>query len=129
MTVALVAAGIAGAIAAASHAGMFVVESLLFGRDGTRRMLEVPEAHAEAVRLWAHHQGVYNLLLAAIAAAGLVALALGSTTVAQSLLLASGSAMVAAALALLAVDRRRERVPGFLAQALPAVACVVALSA
>jgi putative membrane protein len=128
VTVALAVAAIAGSIAAAAHVGMFVVESLLFDRDGTRRMLEVPDAHAPAVRLWAFHQGVYNLLLGSIGAAGVVALALGASTVARTLLLAAGAAMVVAALALLAVDRRRERVPGFVAQALPALVCVVAIS-
>jgi len=127
MTVPLAIAAAAASIAAATHVFMFAVESLLFGRISTRRMLEIPERHAAAVRLWAYHQGVYNLLLGAMSAAGAIGLVLGSSIGGRTLLLASNAAMVVAALALIGVDRRRERVPGALAQALPAAVCLVAL--
>ena len=57
MTVPLAIAVASAPIAAATHVLMFAVESLLFDRISTRRMLEVPERHAAAVRQCAHHEG------------------------------------------------------------------------
>lgn len=127
MTVPLAIAVASAPIAAATHVLMFAVESLLFDRISTRRMLEVPERHAAAVRQWAYPQGVSNLLLGAMSAAGAIGLVLGSGIGGRTLLLASNAAMVVAALALIGADRRRERVPGALAQALPAAVCLIAL--
>lgn len=129
MTVALTIAAVAASTAAAVHGFMFTVESVLYGRPGALRMLEIAAAHASAVRLWAFHQGVYNLVLGATSAAGVIALAVGATTAGRTLLLAANTAMVVAALALIGVDRRPARVPGFLAQALPATICLLALAA
>jgi putative membrane protein len=126
--VALAGAAAAGLVAAATHAYMFVRESVLFQRPSTLSMLEVPPDQAAVVRLWAYHQGVYNLLLGAMAAIGAIEVLIGALDVGRTLLFASAAAMTVAATALLGVDRRRERVPGFVAQALPAFACLVALA-
>jgi putative membrane protein len=129
VTVPLTIAAVAASVAAGTHGFMFVVESVLYGRSRVLRMLEVAELHAPAVRLWAYHQGVYNLVLAAMSAGGVIALGVAAITTGRTLLLASNAAMVIAALALLGVDRRRERLQGFFAQALPASICLLALEA
>jgi putative membrane protein len=125
--VVLIAAVAAAALAASAHLFIFVSESILFSRSSTLRMLEVQPADAGAVRLWAFHQGVYNALLAALAVAGAVALVVGGVTVGRTMLGAAFGMMAVAAAALLIADRRRARVPGFLAQAVPAVGGIVAV--
>lgn len=127
MSPALATAVAAAAVAAALHAFMFARESLMFSRPSTQQMLEVAAADVPAVRLWALHQGVYNLLLGGTALAGAVAVVAGSTRVGATLLTASGIFMLVAAAALMAVDRRRARVPGFLAQAVPAAIVLLAI--
>lgn len=112
-------------VAPTLHLYVFVHESILFSRPATLRMLEVEPQHAPAVRLWAFHQGVYNALLAAVAVAGAVALLIGYRQVGATLMVASGGSMVVAAAALLLADRRRARVPGFIAQAVPAAVALV----
>lgn len=117
----------AAVVAAALHLYVFARESLLHSRTSTRRMLEIDAVHAEAVRLWAFHQGVYHALLAAITGSGVIAALTHATTVATALLTASGAAMVVTALALLIADPRRARLAGFCAQALPPLIALAAL--
>jgi putative membrane protein len=117
----------AAAVAAGMHAYIFARESLLFSRPSTRQMLEVDKAHAEAIRLWAFHQGVYNALLAAISVAGILSAVLDVGLVATTLLTTSSVAMIVAALTLLVADPRRARLPGCLAQAAPPLIVLAAL--
>jgi putative membrane protein len=126
---ALAIAAAAGTVAAVVHGWMFLQESVLFTRPATQRMLEVAPQHASAVRLWAYHQGVYNLLLGLTALAGAGGLLIGAAPVAQTMIVTAGVSMVVAAVALLLVDPRRRRLPGFLAQALPALVALTCLVA
>jgi putative membrane protein len=115
----------AGLLAAGVHSWVFVLESLLFGRAAVQRMFEVGPQHAAAVRPWAFHQGVYNLLLAG---AVLVGLAVAGPAGRLVVAVATGS-MVVAGVALVAFDPRRERVAGMVAQCVPAgIALVTALA-
>jgi putative membrane protein len=117
---------VAGLVAAGVHLWIFVLESVLFGRPGVLRMFEVGAEHAPAVRPWAFHQGVYNLLLAGGLLVGL-AVGLGGQPVAGRLLVAvAAGSMVAAGVALMAFDPRRERLAGFATQCLPAGAALLA---
>ncbi|WP_267423599.1 MULTISPECIES: DUF1304 family protein [unclassified Curtobacterium] len=123
-------AGFVMLAAAAMHWWMFVQESILFARHSkTQRMVGVAPAAVQAVQLWAFHQGVYNLLLGALGATGSLFLLLGHTATGTALFVAAAVSMIAAAGALLAVDRRRQRLPGFAAQALPAIIALTALLA
>jgi putative membrane protein len=117
----------ASVVAAVLHGYIFVLESLMFSRAGTQQMFEVAAADAPAVRLWAFHQGIYNLLLGATALAGAAAAAAGATTAGLTLMTAAGIFMVLAAVALVAADPRRARLPGFLAQAGPSAATLLAV--
>ena len=127
MTTGLVVAAAAALVAASLHSWMFVQESVRFSRPSTLAMLEVQPAHADAVRLWAYHQGVYNVLLGGLAAIGALLLATGATAAGTTLVGAASAAMVLAATALLLADRRRGRLPGFVGQALPPAIAVIAL--
>ncbi|MCY1695082.1 DUF1304 family protein [Curtobacterium sp. SL109] len=116
--------------AAAMHWWMFVQESILFAQHSeTQRMLGVAPAAVPAVRLWAFHQGVYNFLLGAVGATGSLFLLAGCAANGTALFVAAAVSMIAAAGALLAVDRRRQRLPGFAAQAIPAISALIALLA
>ncbi len=112
----LVAAGVAVAL----HLYVFVAESVLFTRPATLAMFEVAPQHAPAVRLWAFHQGVYNLLVAAITATGMVGTAIAETW-GPPLLLAGTATMLIAAVALVAADPRRQRLTGLIAQGAPSL--------
>lgn len=114
--------------AAAMHWWMFVQESILFpGRPETQRMLDVAPGAVPAVRLWAFQQGVYNFLLGGIGAAGSLLLLAGQAAIGATLLVAVAVSMIAAAGALLAIDRRWQRLPGFAARALPAATALITL--
>lgn len=115
-------------LAAAMHTYIFTMESVRFSRTATLHMLEIQPQHADAVRLWAYHQGVYNLLLALTATIGAALALTGETVPGRTLLLASSTTMVIAALALLLADRRTARIPGFLAQAIPPLLTIAALT-
>ncbi|MFI5916560.1 DUF1304 domain-containing protein [Dactylosporangium sp. NPDC051541] len=121
---------VAGAmsVAAAMHGYVFVRESVLFSRSSTRRMFEVAPEHAGAIRLWAFHQGVYNLLLGTTALVGAIALLAGASTIGVTLIVAAGVFMIVAAVTLVVADPRRVRVPGLFAQALPPSVALVALA-
>jgi putative membrane protein len=122
------AAQAACAIAVVTHLYIFTAESILFGRPAVQRMFDVAPHHAPAVRLWAFHQGVYNLLLALGVLAGVVAAVAGATTVAVTLEVTGSAAMVIAAVTLIAADPRRARLSGLIAQGGPALAVLAALA-
>ncbi|MCE0762442.1 DUF1304 domain-containing protein [Pseudonocardia kujensis] len=121
----IVVAALSITAAAGLHLWMFILESVLFGRPTVHRMLEVRAEHVRAVRPWAFHQGVYNLVLATTAIAGLVALLLGRDGPGRILVMAACAGMLLAGVALFVFDPRLARLPGMLAQALPALVAVV----
>jgi putative membrane protein len=114
--------------ATAAHGYVFARESLLFSRPSTQRMFEVAAADVGAVRLWAFHQGVYNLLLGATSLAGAIGVLAGASTAGPALVVASSTSMIVAAVTLVAADPRRARIPGLVAQALPPSVALLALT-
>jgi putative membrane protein len=129
MTVLLIIGSVAAGVAVILHLYIFVMESVLFSRPSTLRMFEVEPADAPAVRLWAFHQGVYNLLLALVTAAGIVGIGFGAVIWGAPVAFAGTVSMLVAAIALIAADRRRARVTGLFAQGGPALVAVVTLGA
>ena len=123
-----VIAAVASIVAAAMHGYIFTLESVLFSRPRTQRMFEYATDDLPALRLWAFHQGVYNLLIGSTALAGAVALLTGSTTVGITLVISASTFMIGAALALIAADRRHARIPGLVAQALPPIVALITLA-
>lgn len=112
------------------HGAAFVLESLLWGRPATRRLLGVRGDDAvEATRLLAANQGVYNLVLAAITSAGFVLL-IGDagSVVGATLACAGGAAMTIAGVALLVTSHRAWRA-ALLQAAPPALGCALLISA
>jgi putative membrane protein len=117
---------VAGLVAAVVHLWIFVLESVLFGRPDVRRMFEVGEEHAPAVRPWAFHQGVYNLLLAGGLLVGLAVALSGRPEAGRLLVAVAAGSMVLAGVALVAFDPRRERLAGLAAQCVPAGVALLA---
>ena len=96
MTSAASAVVVAACVAAAAvHGYVFVRESPLFSRPSTQRMFEVAAADVSAVRLWAFHQGVYNLLLGATSVAGAIGVSSGARNAGAALIVAASTSMIA----------------------------------
>ena len=93
---ALVFAGLAAVI----HVYIFVLESVSWTSPRTRATFGTTEQEAQATRELAFNQGFYNLFLAVVAAAGVVATATGADAVGAALVLAGTGSMLAAALVL-----------------------------
>lgn len=70
------------ALAALVHVYIFTLESLTWTSPRTRAVFGTTPEIAEATRELAFNQGFYNLFLAVVAAAGVVATATGATSVA-----------------------------------------------
>lgn len=120
--VGLVAAGVAALV----HVGIFLLESVLFTRPAVRRLFGVRTADdSSALRLFARNQGVYNLGLALLVAAGLLVIGTGSAAVGAALVVAGCAIMSLAALTLVTTAPRLW--PAALAQGSPPVLAVGAL--
>lgn len=116
-----VLAGIAGAV----HVYVWVLESVLWARDSTRRAFGIRTAEeAEALRVMAYNQGFYNLFLALGVLVGLVLLWSGLEVAGIVLTLFACLSMVLAALVLLSSDRRMLRA-ALVQGAVPLVAVVL----
>ncbi|WP_159449574.1 DUF1304 domain-containing protein [Demequina sp. NBRC 110057] len=102
LTLALVLAGLAAAI----HVYIFFLESVAWTRPATRAAFGTTEEEAAATRGMAYNQGFYNLFLAIVTAAGIVAFARDADTVGAALVAAGCGSMAAAALVLVASDRK-----------------------
>jgi putative membrane protein len=96
-------------IAVLIHVYIFVLESVLFSRPTGYQTFGVAESDVPAVRPWAFNQGLYNLFLAIIGAAGLILLHAGSAPAGRALVAAACGSMIAAALVLLATNHRMLR--------------------
>ena len=103
----IVAAGFA-ALAALVHVYIFYLESLAWEAPATRRTFGVTEAEARTTRPLAYNQGFYNLFLAVVTVAGIVALGIDEA-VGLALLVAGTGSMLAAALVLVTSDRSKAR--------------------
>lgn len=111
------------ALAGVLHLGIFVMESVLFGRPQVwRRFLISSQADADTARPWALNQGFYNLFLALGALGGVV---FGGDRGHAIALFACGC-MALAGVVLVVTDRRMLRAAAM--QAVPPIlALVVAL--
>ncbi|HEX5255190.1 MAG TPA: DUF1304 domain-containing protein [Mycobacterium sp.] len=97
------------ALAALLHVYIFVMESLTWTSPRTRATFGTTEAEAETTKLLAFNQGFYNLFLAVVTGVGIIAVALGHTSVGASLVFAGVGSMAAAAAVLVASDRDKAR--------------------
>jgi len=96
LTVALVFASLAALI----HVYIFWLESFARAKPRGRATFGTTQQEADATRELAFNQGFYNLFLAIVTAAGVVATALGHHGVGAALLIAGCGSMVAAGIVL-----------------------------
>lgn len=105
----LIAALTFAGLAALVHVYIFVLESLRWTADSTRRTFGTSAAEAQATKDLAFNQGFYNVFLALVAAAGIFAAAMGHGGVGAALLLAGCGSMLAAGLVLLISSPKKAR--------------------
>ena len=105
----LVAALIFAGLAALLHVYIFTMESLTWTTPRTRKVFGTTAEEAETTKLLALNQGFYNLFLAIVTAAGIVAIALGHTGIGAALVFAGVGSMLAAAAVLLASSPDKAR--------------------
>ncbi|MBG6084424.1 DUF1304 domain-containing protein [Zhihengliuella flava] len=116
------------ALAAGLHVVIFYLESLAWTSPRARAIFGTTEESARATRELAFNQGFYNLFLAILAGAGVIATAAGATTVGLTLAFAGLGSMAAAA-AVLALSSPDKRGAAARQGILPAAAVVVLLLA
>ena len=104
----IVALTIAG-LAALLHVYIFVLESLTWTSPRTRAIFGTTAEEAETTRPLAFNQGFYNLFLAVVTAAGIVAFLMGHKGVGAALVFAGVGSMLAAAAVLLASSPDKSR--------------------
>ena len=100
LVVALVLAGLAAAL----HVYIWAMESLWWTTPRVRATFGTTEEQAAVTRGLALNQGFYNLFLAIVTAAGIVAFGVGSNAVGAALVIAGVGSMLAAAVVLIASD-------------------------
>lgn len=117
---------IVAGMAALLHLAFFVLESVLFRLPFGRRVFGVrPEHDSPALRLFAVNQGIYNLALALLVLAGLVAtIAVPTATFGTVVIIAGCSVMVVAGIALAITAPRRTLLIALAQAGLPLVAIV-----
>jgi putative membrane protein len=103
----LVAALVIAALAAVLHVYIFAMESLWWTTPRVRATFGVSEADAQTTRGLALNQGFYNLFLAAVTVAGIVAWSVGAHSVGAALVIAGVGSMLAAAIVLILSDRTK----------------------
>ncbi|PPG52483.1 MULTISPECIES: DUF1304 domain-containing protein [unclassified Rathayibacter] len=114
------------ALAAALHVYIFVLESVLWTTPRARSTFGTTAGEAEATKEMAYNQGFYNLFLAVVTVAGIVAVVTGATAVGAALVFAGAGSMVAAALVLLLSAPTKRRAA--LTQMTPGLLAVIALA-
>lgn len=105
----LVAGMIFAVLAALLHVYIFVMESLTWTSERTRRTFGLSQEQALATKEMAFNQGFYNLFLAVAAGLGVVLTLAGQHTVAVTLVFVGCGSMVAAGLVLLLSSRSKAR--------------------
>ncbi|MET0434726.1 MAG: DUF1304 domain-containing protein [Cellulomonas sp.] len=106
----MIAAGLVlAALAALVHVYIFTLESVTWTSPRTRATFGTTPEGAEATKELAFNQGFYNLFLAVVAAAGVVATATGADAVGAALVLAGTGSMLAAALVLVLSSPEKAR--------------------
>jgi putative membrane protein len=104
----LVIAVVVAFVAAVVHVYIFVLETLRWEREPTRRIFGTTPEQAVFTRALAANQGVYNLLLAIVTAVG-GTLVFTQPDAGAALLLAGTGSMLVAATYLVATDRTKVR--------------------
>lgn len=122
------AALVVAALAAILHVYIFVMESVTWTTPRTRAVFGMSEEEAQTTRLMALNQGYYNLFLAIVTAAGIVATTAGADAVGAALLYAGLGSMLAAAVVLVVSARDKARA-AVMQGTLPLVAIVLLLLA
>jgi len=110
----IVVAAVLAALAALVHVYIFVLETIRWQEPATRRIFGTTEETAAITKGLAANQGVYNLLLAIVALAGVVLVLVadptsGERAAGDALLTAGLGSMLVAALYLIATDRSKAR--------------------
>jgi putative membrane protein len=103
----LVSALVVAALAAALHVYIWAMESLWWTTPRVRATFGTTEQEADATRGLAFNQGFYNLFLAVVTVAGIVAYARDADSVGAALVFAGAGSMVAAAVVLFFSDRSK----------------------
>ena len=122
----LIVAAIFAGLAALVHVYIFMLESLRWTAPSTRKTFGTTVAEAEATKELAFNQGFYNLFLAIVAGAGIVAAATGHRGVGAAMILAGAGSMLAAGLVLLISSPSKAR-SAVVQLAFPLVAVVFTL--
>jgi len=122
----LVSALIFAGLAALVHVYIFVLESLRWTAPATRKTFGITAEEAAATKELAFNQGFYNLFLALVAVAGIIAAAAGHRGVGIALVLAGCGSMLAAGLVLLISSPAKARA-AVVQLAFPLLAVVFAL--
>jgi putative membrane protein len=97
----IIAGLVLASLAALLHVYIFALESLLWTAPRTRATFGTSADEAAATKELAFNQGFYNLFLAIVTAAGVIAVGTGATAVGAALVFAGAGSMVLAALVLL----------------------------
>jgi putative membrane protein len=105
----MIAALVFAALAALLHVYIFVMEAFTWTSPRTRATFGTTAEEAETTKLMAFNQGFYNLFLAVVTAAGIVAIMLGHNGIGAALVFAGAGSMAAAALVLLASSPDKAR--------------------
>ncbi len=126
----ITAALVFAALAALLHVYIFTMESLTWTTPRTRAVFGTTRDEAETTKLLAFNQGFYNLFLAIVAGAGIVAVALGHNAVGVTLVLTATGSMACAAAVLLASapDKARAAVTQGLFPLIAVILAVIGLA-
>ena len=103
----LITALVLAGLAAALHVYIWAMEALWWDTPRVRSTFGTTEEFAAQTRGIALNQGFYNLFLALVTAAGIVASAMDHKAVGAALIIAGVGSMLAAALVLIVSDRSK----------------------
>ncbi|MCU6482316.1 putative membrane protein [Arthrobacter silviterrae] len=113
-------------LAAALHVYIFALESFRWTAVSTRKTFGTTAEEANATKELAFNQGFYNLFLAIVTLAGVIAAASGHHSVGAALVLAGAGSMLAAGLVLLISSPSKAKA-ALVQLTLPLVAVVLVL--
>lgn len=126
----IIAALVLAALAALLHVYIFWMESVTWTSPRTRATFGLTETQAGATKEMAFNQGFYNLFLAFVTVAGVIAAASGATAVGAALVFAGAGSMAAAAVVLFASspDKRRAALTQGTLPALAVIALAIGIT-
>lgn len=123
----LIAALVFAGLSALVHVYIFVLESLRWTAPSTRKTFGTSESQALTTKEMAFNQGFYNLFLAVVAVAGIVAATVGHHGVGAALVLAGCGSMLLAGLVLLISSPKKAKA-AVVQLAFPLIAVVLVLA-